>query len=181
MHIPDAFLDAKTSIAAGALSLAAVGLALREAGKRLPRRRVPLMGLSAAVIFASQMLNFPVAGGTSGHLLGAVLAAVLLGPAAAVIVMTCVLMVQCLLFSDGGITALGANVFNMAVTAPLSGYAVYVLLRKVLRGDRGRIAAAAFAAWCSTVIAAICCAGELAISRALHHRWSFPPWGRFTC
>ncbi|MCJ7440339.1 MAG: energy-coupling factor ABC transporter permease, partial [Thermoanaerobaculaceae bacterium] len=106
MHIPDGFLDTKTAVAAGALAAAGMGLALRQARAHLPPRRVPLLGLAAAFVFAAQMINFPVAGGTSGHLIGAVLAAVLLGPSAAVIVISAVLIVQCLMFADGGISAL---------------------------------------------------------------------------
>src|SRR5689334_8604134 len=117
MHIPDGFLDAKVALGAGALSALGVGAAVRNARLRLPPRKIPLMGLSAAFIFAAQMLNFPVAGGTSGHLIGGVLASVLLGPSAAVLVLTAVLMVQCFVFADGGILALGANVFNMGIVS----------------------------------------------------------------
>src|SRR5512147_218372 len=137
MHIPDGFLDAKTALATGALAAAGLGLALRDARRSLPPRKVPLMGLSAAFIFAAQMLNFPVAGGTSGHLVGAVLASVLLGPSAAIVVMTAVLLIQCLLFADGGLLALGANLFNMAIVAVLGGHAVYRAVRRVLPDRRG--------------------------------------------
>jgi cobalt/nickel transport system permease protein len=134
-------------------------------------RRVPLIGLAAAFIFAAQMLNFPVAGGTSGHLIGAVLAAVILGPSAAVLVMSSVLILQCLMFADGGITALGANVFNMALVAPFVGYTIYRLVCRMLGSTfRARLTGIAFASWCSTVIAAIACAGELALSGTA--RWS---------
>ena len=163
MHIPDGFLSARTAAAAAVLSAGALGVALNVA-RSLPRRRVPLMGLTAAFIFAAQMINFPIAAGTSGHLVGAVLAAVLVGPAAAVVVMSAVLIVQCVLLGDGGLTALGANIFNMAVAAPVFGYAVYGLISRLLPGTRGRIVAAAFAGWCATVIAALCCAVELAFS-----------------
>src|SRR5512143_666441 len=125
MHIPDGFLDAKTAIATGGLALAGLGVALRQARLSLPPRRVPLLGLAAAFVFAAQMLNFPVAGGTSGHLVGGVLACVLLGPSAAVLALTSVLIVQCLLFADGGVLALGANVFNMAIVGSVAGYGIY--------------------------------------------------------
>ncbi|MDR7465106.1 MAG: energy-coupling factor ABC transporter permease, partial [Armatimonadota bacterium] len=125
MHIPDGFLDTPTAIAGGVLAAAGLGLALRTVRRTLPHRAVPLVGVAAAFIFAAQMLNFPVAGGTSGHLIGAVLAAVLLGPSAAVLVMSSVLILQAFLFADGGITALGANIFNMALVASLLGYALY--------------------------------------------------------
>ena len=156
-------------LATGALAAAGVGLALRQARLSVPAARRPLMGLAAAFVFAAQMVNFPVAGGTSGHLIGSVLAAVLLGPSAAVVVLTAVVVVQCFLFSDGGVLALGANIFNMAIVACVGGYGVYRGLRWVLPGQRGVIAAAAFAAWCSTVLAAVSCAGELAMSGI---RWS---------
>lgn len=165
MHIPDGFLDAKTAVAAGVLSAAALAVALRRVKRELPPRRVPLLGLASAFIFATQMLNFPVAGGTSGHLIGAVLAVALLGPLAAVVVMTSVLVLQCFLFQDGGLTALGANVFNMAVVATAVGGLVYAGVRRLAGPSlRVRLLATAFAAWCSTVAAAVACAGELATS-----------------
>lgn len=165
MHIPDGFLDARTAVAGGLVAAAGVGVALAGLRRTLPARRVPLVGLAAAFVFAAQMLNFPVAAGTSGHLVGAVLAAVLLGPGAAVVAMTAVLVLQCLLFADGGITALGANVFDMALVAPVTGYAVYRLLGCVAGGGlRARLFATAFAAWASTVAAAVACAGQLALS-----------------
>lgn len=174
MHVPDGFLDAKTAAGAAVLAVAGLGLALRQARIQLPPRRVPLMGLAAAFVFAGQMVNFPVAGGTSGHLIGATLAAVLVGPSAAVVVMASVLIVQCFLFADGGVTALGANVFNMAVVAPLGGYAVFRGVRPLLAGRRGTVLAAAFAGWCSTVLAAISCAGQLALSGTLRWSVAFP-------
>src|SRR5512138_609595 len=115
MHLPDGFLDAKTSALAAGAAVAGITIALRQVRSALGPRKMPMLGLAAAFVFAAQMLNFPVVGGTSGHLLGGVLTAVLLGPSAAVVVMTCVLIVQCLMFNDGGLLALGANVFNIAV------------------------------------------------------------------
>jgi cobalt/nickel transport system permease protein len=170
MHIPDGFLDSKTAVAAGVLAAAGLGVALRRARLHLPPRRVPLLGLAAAFVFAAQMINFPVAGGTSGHLIGAVLAAVLLGPSAAVIVISAVLIAQCLMFADGGISALGANIFNMGIIGGVGGWAVYHLVSRSVKGWFGRVVAAAFAAWCSTVIASVACAGELASSHTV--RWS---------
>lgn len=174
MHIPDGFLDAKTLAATGALSAGGIAVAVRQVNRALPRNRIPLMGLSAAFVFAAQMLNFPVAGGTSGHLLGGVLAAVLLGPGAAVVVMACVLIVQALLFSDGGVLALGANIFNMALVGAVCGNAIYATVRKLFPGLRGRITAVFFASWCSTVLAAITCAGELVYSGTLAPHVAFP-------
>jgi len=110
------------------------------------------------------MINFPVVGGTSGHLMGSVLVAALLGPAAAMVVMTAVIIVQCFLFADGGVTALGANVFNMAVLGTAGGYLVYALVSRWIRGPAGRITAVAFGGWCSVVMAATACAGQLAWS-----------------
>jgi cobalt/nickel transport system permease protein len=164
MHIPDGFLDLKTAAATGVLSAAALGISLRRLNGSLPRKKVPLMGLAGAFVFAAQMVNFPVAGGTSGHLVGGVLASVLLGPAAGVVVITAVLIVQCLLFADGGIVALGANVFNMGVIGSAGGYAIYRGVRLLFRNESGRYLALVLAAWGSTVLAAACCAGELAWS-----------------
>ncbi len=164
MHIPDGLLNLETAGTTAALAGTALTGALHRLRAGLPRRRIPLMGLSAAFLFAAQMLNFPVAGGTSGHLVGAVLASVLLGPSAAIVVMTAVLFVQCLLFADGGLLALGANVLNMAVVAVLGGYGVYRAVKRVLPDRRGQLVAAAFAAWFSTVLASISCSAELAWS-----------------
>jgi cobalt/nickel transport system permease protein len=174
MHIPDGFLDGKTAAVAGVLSCAGVGLALRQVRRELPPRKVPLLGLSAAFLFAAQMVNFPVAGGTSGHLVGGALVAALLGPGAAVVVVTTVLIVQCFLFQDGGVLALGANIFNMALVNSLAGYAIYKMVSRVLPGARGRVTAVAFAGWCATVLAAITCAGQLAWSGTIPWSAAFP-------
>lgn len=170
MHIPDGFLDLKTATASAVASASGVSVALRRLRLHLPRSKIPLMGLTAAFIFAAQMLNFPVAGGTSGHLIGAVLAAVLLGPSAAIVVMTAVLLVQCLLFADGGLVALGANVLNMALVAVLSGFGIFRGVYRLLPTPRGFVAAIAFASWCATVLASVSCAIELAVS-------GVAPWG----
>ena len=175
MHIPDGFLDAKTAGISAGMAAVGIGIALRSVRRTASVRRVPLIGLAAAFAFAAQMLNFPVAGGTSGHLIGAVLVAVLLGPSAAVLAMTAVLVVQCFMFADGGVTALGANVFNMAIVAPGVGYAIYALMRR-MAGDslRARLLATAFAAWCSTVVAAVVCAGQLALAGTVAWNVAFP-------
>jgi cobalt/nickel transport system permease protein len=164
MHIPDGFLDVKTAVATGVLGAAGVGVALRLARRHLPAQRVPLLGLAAAFVFAAQMINFPVAGGTSGHLIGGVLVGVLLGPSVSVIVIASVLIVQCLMFADGGITALGANIFNMGVVGGVGGWAVFYVVSRAVKGMFGCVLAAAFAGWCSTVLASVACAGELAAS-----------------
>jgi cobalt/nickel transport system permease protein len=174
MHIPDGFLDLKTALATGVLAAAGLGLALREARRTLPPRKVPLLGLSAAFVFAAQMLNFPVVGGTSGHLVGAVLAAALLGPAAAVIVLSAVLIVQCFMFADGGVTALGANIFNMGIIGGVVGGMVYGAVSRLIKGLYGRLVAAMVASWVSIVLAAIMCAGELAASGRVAWSAAFP-------
>jgi cobalt/nickel transport system permease protein len=133
MHVPDGFIDGPTSIAAGMIALALVAWCLRMTAKTLDEREVPIVGLVAAFVFAVQMLNFPVANGTSGHLLGGVLAAVLVGPYAGALAVTVVLVVQALLFADGGLSALGLNVINMAMVGAFAGYGVFLLVRR-LRG-----------------------------------------------
>ncbi len=163
MHIPDGFLDAKTWATLGAVSAVAVGAAIRRSGAKADEHTVPMMGVVAAFIFAAQMLNFPVAGGTSGHFLGGVLAAILLGPARGFLVMTTVLIVQALLFGDGGITALGANVFNMALIGSAGGFLIYRAAQRLF--GRKHLAFPAFVAgWASVVLAAVACAFELAFS-----------------
>src|SRR3954471_2253795 len=121
MHIPDGFLDGPTSLAAGLLAAVAVALCLRRTSRTLDEREVPIVGLVAAFVFAVQMLNFPVANGTSGHLLGGVLAAVMVGPWAGALAVTVVLVVQALLFADGGLSALGLNTLNMAFVGAFAG------------------------------------------------------------
>jgi cobalt/nickel transport system permease protein len=176
MHLPDGFLDTKTALLATGAAGAGLGLALRQVRTSLQPRQMPLLGLAAAFVFAAQMLNFPVAGGTSGHLIGGVLTSILLGPSAAVIVMTCVLIVQCLMFADGGLLALGANVFNMAMVSVCGGYFVFRLVRGLIRTDerRSTVFAAAFAGWCGTVLASIACAGQLALSKTVPWSLAFP-------
>jgi cobalt/nickel transport system permease protein len=161
-HIPDGFLDAKTLAVTAGLAAVGVTTAVRLAQTQLPPRRVPLLGVTAAFVFAAQMVNFPVAGGTSGHLLGGTLAAVLLGPSGAVLVMTAVLTLQSLIFADGGVLALGANIFNMGIVSGVGGYYVYRGVRRL--GAYGSVAAVPVAAWCGTVMAAIATAGELSLS-----------------
>ncbi len=174
MHIPDGFL----SLLVAAHSGRVVGRGIR--GFTAPSQaapagcRVPLMGLSAAFIFAAQMLNFPVAGGTSGHIVGGVLASVLLGPSAAIIVLAAVLIIQCFVFADGGVLALGANIFNMGIVSSVGGYYLYRLVRMGFPGLRGQLLAIAFASWCATVLAAVVCAGELAISGTAPWSVTFP-------
>ena len=122
MHIPDNFLSTPVWAAMDAVALPAVGLMIRRAGRDLPDTRIPLLGVMGAFVFAAQMINFPVGVGTSGHLVGGALLACTLGPAPAVLVMTTILTIQAFVFQDGGVLALGANVFNMAVAGVLAGY-----------------------------------------------------------
>jgi ABC-type Co2+ transport system, permease component len=177
MHIPDGFLDLQTAAVAAVVAGLGIAVALRDVKRNLPPRRVPLIGLAAAFVFAAQMLNFPVAAGTSGHLIGAVLACVLVGPAAAVVVMTAVLVLQCLMFADGGVTALGANLLNMAVIAPAVGHVVYSTLKGSTGGLRRTLLAAGFAAWCATLVASLACAAQLAASGTVPWSLVLPAMG----
>ncbi|HZA84107.1 MAG TPA: energy-coupling factor ABC transporter permease [Actinomycetes bacterium] len=163
MHIPDGFINATTSVGAGAVAAGGIGVSLRRAAQTLQERQAPLAGLVAAYIFAVQMLNFPVAAGTSGHLLGGVLAAVLVGPWAGAICVAVVLVVQSL-FADGGLTALGLNITNMAVVGVFGGWAVFWLLRRALPATRTSVVAASgIAAGISVVLAAAAFVVEFAI------------------
>ncbi len=154
MHIPDGFLNATTSIGTGLVAAGGIGAALRQSGRSLSTdRRIPLAGISAAMIFVLQMLNFPVAFGTSGHLLGGALAAVLLGPWLGVLVLTVVVGVQALVFADGGISALGSNLLNMAVVTVLVGWAVFRLVRSVTPDRRWAVTVAVFLAGLASVVA----------------------------
>lgn len=132
MHVPDGFLDAPTSVATGVVAAVAVGVALRKARNELDDRTAPLVGLVAAFIFATQMLNFPVAAGTSGHLMGGAIAAVLVGPWTAVLCTSTVFLVQCLMFADGGVTALGTNIVLMGLTTCVVGWVVFRVAQLVL-------------------------------------------------
>ncbi|HXH56023.1 energy-coupling factor ABC transporter permease [Iamia sp.] len=167
MHAPDGFLDGPTSAAMGLVAVGGVGVALKRAGQVLDERQVPLAGLASAFIFAVQMLNFPVAGGTSGHLLGGVLAAVLLGPWIGAICVTVVVVVQAVLFADGGLTALGANVINMALVTALGGYLVFVALSRVMaRNPAGIALAAGLAAGVGVVLSSMAFTLQYAIGGA---------------
>lgn len=143
MHIPDGFIDGQTSLAGGAVAVAGLGVCLKKASDTMEDKQIPLAGLTAAFVFAVQMLNFPVAGGTSGHLLGGVLAAVLVGPWVGTLCVSVVLTVQCLLFADGGVSALGLNIVNMAMVGAFGGYAAFLLIRKLLPRSKGSVTTAA--------------------------------------
>jgi cobalt/nickel transport system permease protein len=164
MHLPDGFLAPQVWAPLAASGAIGVALAARRATQTLPPERVPLLGVLGAFVFAAQMVNFPVASGTSGHLTGAVLVAVLVGPSAAALVMTAVLAVQCLLFQDGGVTALGANVFNMALVECYGGWGIYWLGARLLPGRTGRSLAVFAACFLAVVAAASLVAVELWLS-----------------
>jgi cobalt/nickel transport system permease protein len=165
MHAADKFLSVPVSLVFWVISAAVLAIAVRRTNRTLDERSIPLMGVMAAFIFAAQMFNFQVAGGTSGHLLGGVLAAILLGPWAGTLVMACVVAVQALVFSDGGLVVMGANIFNMGIVGTLAGYGVYRGLAGVLGGeDRGRIPAAAIAGWLSVVMGATVMSLQLIVS-----------------
>ncbi len=164
MHVPDGFLDAPTSLATGAVAVAGVALALRGARRELDDRTAPMAGLVAAFVFAAQLLNFPVGAGTSGHLLGGALAAVLVGPWTGVLCVSVVLVVQSLLLADGGVTALGTNLTLMAIVGPLVGWVVFRLALAVLPRRVGSVVpAAASAALVSVLAAALAFTGLYAV------------------
>ena len=162
MHIPDGFLSAPMALALWLVSAAFLGVALRQGRRSLGERQAPLMGIMAAFIFAAQMLNFPIPGGTSGHLLGGVLAAILLGPWGGMLAMATVIIVQGVLFQDGGLLTMGANIFNMGILTVLIGTGIYRLAGH--RSPRVRLVLAGGAAWVSVVGAALAASLELWLS-----------------
>lgn len=166
LHVPDGFLNLPITLVTWICALALVAISLRQVQSDYQERAVPLMGVCAAFIFAAQMINFPIPGGTSGHLLGGTLAGVLLGPWAGSLVMSVVFIVQAFLFQDGGVTALGANIFNMGLIGTFGGYYLYRTIRYMVGRDslKGVLTGCAIASWTSVVVAAIICAVQLAIS-----------------
>jgi cobalt/nickel transport system permease protein len=167
MHIPDLVLDPKIAAVTSALGVGGLAYCLRKTGHELGERTTVLMGTMSAFVFAAQMVNFPV-GPASGHLLGGVLASVLLGPWAGAVVIAAVLLVQCFLFGDGGVTALGANFINMGLIGAVGGYVIYAPLRRMIGGQRGVLIAAMAAAWFSVILAS----GAFAIEFGASHPWS---------
>ena len=165
MHIPDGFLSHGLNAATLVVSAGACAYGVKKVNQKFGEKEVPLMGVTAAFIFAAQMLNFPVAGGTSGHFLGAVFSSVLLGPWASLIILTIVLVVQCLGFADGGLTAIGSNIFNMGVIGALGGYSIFYILYALFRkSQKGFFIALAVSSWLSIVMSAAAAAIELALS-----------------
>jgi cobalt/nickel transport system permease protein len=169
LHIPDGFLNIPVTIVTWICAIALIAVCLKQVQSDYQERAVPLMGVCAAFIFAAQMINFPIPGGTSGHLLGGTLAGVLLGPWAGSLVMVVVFIVQAFLFQDGGVTALGANMFNMGLIGTFGGYYLYRTIRYAIGRDslKGILTGSAIAAWMSVFVAAIICAFQLAISGAV--------------
>ena len=162
LHIPDGFLSLAISLIFWAITAVTVGIAISRTNKSLGEKQIPLMGVMAAFIFAAQMLNFPVAGGTSGHFLGGALAAIVLGPWAAILVMTAVIAVQGLLFQDGGLLVMGANIFNMGLLTAAIGYGLY---RAASGGSKGvRYAVAGFGAWIAVIASAFVTSLQLWLS-----------------
>lgn len=175
MHIPDGFLSVVVSILLWAVSIAVIAFALKYVGRDLNERMVPMMGVLAAAIFAGQMLNFAVAGGTSGHLMGAAIATILLGPWGAILVMTSVVSIQALIFQDGGLLALGANIFNMAIVGVVVSYFTYCTVRKLAGQARWGIFAGGFlAAWLSIVVTSLSVALQLALSGTIPANLAIP-------
>jgi cobalt/nickel transport system permease protein len=166
MHIPDGFLSVVVSLVCWLFSIIAVAYALRRVNNGFDERKAPLMGVLAACIFAGQMLNFSVTGGTSGHLMGAAIATILLGPWAAVIVMTAVVGIQALIFQDGGLLALGANLFNMAVIGVAVSYFAYRTVQRLVRREPWNVLGGGFVAgWLSIFVTSLAVALQLALSR----------------
>lgn len=165
MHIPDGFLnDPKVWISANIISAGIVAYAAKKVNKQLGEKQIPMMGVMGAFVFAAQMLNFPIAAGTSGHFLGGALTTVLLGPWAAILVMTANFIVQCLLFQDGGLTALGANIFNMGIIGCFATHFIYNGIRNIIKDHKGILLGAAVSAWGSVMLAALMTSLEIGIS-----------------
>lgn len=176
MHIPDVLIDPRASLATMLVGAAGLAYGLRRVQDRHGVRATSLMGMTAAFVFAAQMVNFPVGPGVSGHLLGGVLAAVILGPWAGAVVIAAVLIVQCLLFQDGGITALGANFVNMGLIGSVVGYAIYDPIRRAVGGRRGIMVGSMAAAWFSVLLAAGAFSVELAAGGSRGHFFRVLSW-----
>lgn len=167
MHIPDGFINGATSAGFGVAAAGGLGVAVKQTGKYLSERQVPLAGLVAAFVFAAQMVNFPVISGMSGHILGAVLAAVLVGPWAAFVVISVVLIVQGVFFADGGLTALGLNIVNIGLIAGIGGYTIHRVLRRLApKNQRWLVWSAGLAAGLSVPLAAMGFVTQYAIGGA---------------
>jgi len=162
MHIPDGLMEPTIFAIGWFIAILVLGVATKAVNKRVDKRQIPLMATLAAGIFVAQMLNFPIGGGTTGHLVGAALAAILVGPYAGVLIITVILIIQCLLFGDGGITTLGLNIFNMAIIGCFVGWYVYKAFPK-----KYEIAGIFTASWMAVFIGSFACAIELAASHGI--------------
>jgi cobalt/nickel transport system permease protein len=162
MHIPDGFLSISISGLSWLVTISVIAYAIQQAGKDLGEKQIPLMGVMAAFIFAAQMINFPVAGGTSGHLLGGTLAAITLGPWGGMLVMASVIIVQGLLFQDGGLLVMGANILNMGILTVVVGYGLYRIAAGRKRSIR--LGVTGIAAWLSVMTGALAASFELWLS-----------------
>ena len=164
MHIPDGFIDLKTAVSTAVVSAGGLAAAIYKVKSYFKARVIALMGVMSALIFALHMINFPIIGGTSGHLLGGALAAIVLGPHAGAIVIAVVLIVQAFIFMDGGVVALGANIFNMAIVGVYVSYLIYWLIGRISKKRIAFFISVALASWLSVVIASFFAALELGIS-----------------
>ena len=175
MHIPDGFINGPITLGGFAVTAAVCGVAIAKANREMEEKDLPLLGVCASFVFASQLFNFPVAIGISGHFLGALLAALLLGPLNAVLVMAVVLTIQSLLFADGGVTALGINIFNLGIVGGAAAYLVFRIFSLILpKTSRGFYLSAGIASWFSVVGGASLCAVELSLSGVLPFDSAFP-------
>jgi len=178
LHIPDGFLSTPVALVGWVLAIVVIAYALRQTRDQLGERQIPLLGVLAAFIFAAQAINFPVAGGTSGHLLGGALAAIVLGPWAAVLVMTAVIGLQGLLFQDGGLLVMGWNIINMGILTAFTGHLLYVLLKRLLgNSQRSLFIAGAVGAWLSVEVGAIATAIQLSLSGTVPLAIALPAMG----
>jgi cobalt/nickel transport system permease protein len=170
MHIPDGFLTNQLAVSLDVVSGASILYSARRAKVDFSNRMVPIMGVLGAFVFAAQMLNFPILGGTSGHLIGGSLLAILLGPMAGSLTMTTVIIAQALFLQDGGLIALGANIFNISAITCFSGYAIFKLLGGSTGGGKRLLFAGFMAGWASVLISSACCALEMGLSGAISLR-----------
>ncbi len=165
MHIPDGYLDLVIALVMYGIAIIFWAITAYKARDGISEEQVPLLGILTAGVFVAQMLNFPIAAGTSGHLLGATLLAIVLGPWATLICMTVIFVVQALIFGDGGITALGANFFNMGIIGAFVGYYTYKIIKKFIPDIKGKMIGAFVGGWISVVLGAIACGIEIGVSQ----------------
>jgi cobalt/nickel transport system permease protein len=173
MHIPDGFLAPSVWGPMDIFSGAFVLTALRRVGRQVEERAIPLMGVLSAFVFAAQMINLPIAGGTSAHFLGAALVGILLGPWAGLTIMLVVLMVQCFLFQDGGVAALGANVFDMGIIASMSSYYLFRAFQQMMAGPGAIFWSGFWSAWITIIVSSLSCSTMLALSGAVTWKLGF--------